>query len=130
MDDKTETEGAQYRVKELSLIGNELVNEGTIIGAGTKHGFDGLPGGNLEPLNAAAEAKFVEAKKAAEKASAILESAYGGQTGKTDPAALSAMIVTAVQAANASLVAENADLKSRLEAIETRQADKVEASLG
>jgi hypothetical protein len=130
MGDTTETEGAQYRVKELSLIGNELVSEGTVIGAGTKHGFDGLPGGNLEPLNAAAEAKFAEAKKATDAASAILEATYGDKTGKTDTVALSAMIVAAVQAGNADLAAENADLKARLEAIEKRQADKGEVSLG
>jgi hypothetical protein len=116
---KVET-GAQYKVKELSLIGNETLPEGTVIGAGTKYPFDGLPGGNLEPLNDAAEAKFEEAKAASAAATKRMNDLYGDKTGVPDIAAFSAAIAAAVLGAQSSLAAENADLKARLEALEAK----------
>ena len=44
----------KYRVKELSLIGNELFQ------AGAEVDYDGLPAENLEPLDAEGEAKYQE----------------------------------------------------------------------
>jgi hypothetical protein len=123
-------EGAQYRVKELSLIGNETLIEGTLIGAGTKYPFDGLPGGNLEPMNAAAEAKFIEAKAATKAASAVLESTYGDKTGGTDVAALNALIVAAVKTAQADQLAENEELKARLVELEARLNQKPATAAG
>lgn len=44
----------KYRVKELSLIGNELHEAGAIVE------YDGLPAENLEPLCEAGRAKYRE----------------------------------------------------------------------
>ena len=44
----------QYKVKELSLIGNELFQAGAIVD------YDGLPAENLEPLDDEGRAKYQE----------------------------------------------------------------------
>lgn len=44
----------QYKVKELSLIGNELHQAGATVE------YDGLPAENLEPLDDAGRAKYQE----------------------------------------------------------------------
>ena len=49
---------AKYRVKEKSFIGNVLVE------AGAEIEFDGIPHGNLEPLDAPAKKAVTGAKDA------------------------------------------------------------------
>ena len=44
----------QYRVKELSLIGNELFQAGAVVE------YDGLPAENLEPMDDEGRAKYQE----------------------------------------------------------------------
>lgn len=51
---------ARYKVLEPSLIGNEILDEGTEIGSGTAYPFEGLPGPNLEPLDDEGKGKALE----------------------------------------------------------------------
>lgn len=44
----------QYKVKELSLVGNELFQAGAIVD------YDGLPAENLEPIDDEGRAKYQE----------------------------------------------------------------------
>lgn len=106
------TEKPRYRVKELSLVGQGLVQPGTEIE------IDDLPGDNWEPLNDAARARFAEAAKGEAARVALLEKTYGnkGLGGELSADALAKAIVTAVNEANASLREEIAALRAQLEA--------------
>lgn len=78
----------KYRVKEKSLIGNELFEEGAIVD------YDGLPAENLEPQCEEGEAKYQEylasnAARVAAMKSQFNESAVG------DPAAFAKAMATA-----------------------------------
>jgi hypothetical protein len=110
MADIDTDERPRYRVLELSLIGNELIEEGKEI-----DNYDGYPSGNLEPLNDAAKAKaagLVEINKqrirdiqAANPFSATL-----------DPEALGKAISQGIADAMQAQAAEQADLNARLAA--------------
>ncbi len=63
---------AKYRVKEKSFIGNALVE------AGAEIEFEGLPSGNLEPLDAAAKKAVTGARTADTESLARQQEAAAG----------------------------------------------------
>ena len=103
---------ARYRIKETSLIGNEVLQpldkagNPTEIGAGTSYAFDGYPGGNLEPLNDEAHQAFELAAVADSARLAKLNAAYGDKTGIPDPAVFAAAVQAAVREEMAKAKAE------------------------
>ena len=75
----------KYRVKELSLIGNELFQ------AGAEVEYDGLPAENLEPLDDAGRAKYQEYLDSnAERVKNMI--AQNQTSGVGDPAAFAAAL--------------------------------------
>jgi hypothetical protein len=92
----------KYRVKELSLVGNELFQ------AGAEVEYDGLPAENLEPLCDEGRAKYQEYldSNAARVEKMIKENQAGGVG---DPAAFAAALAAMVTGAvTQALAAEKA----------------------
>lgn len=86
----------KYRVLEKSLIGNSIFE------AGAEVDYDGLPSGNLEPLDDAGRAKAAEAMAASRAGIDQLIRDYQPPTG-IDPEKFAASIARAV----AEAIADN-----------------------
>lgn len=71
----------KYRVKELSLVGNELHQPGAVVE------YDGLPAENLEPLDDEGRAKYQEYLKSNAERLENQERQYGTASAVGDPAA-------------------------------------------
>jgi hypothetical protein len=100
----------RYRVRELSLIGNALVNEGTEI-----NDYDGYPSGNLEPLNDAAKAKAAELVEINKQRIRDIQAA-NPFSATLDPEALGKAISQGIADAMAQQAVEQADQQARLAA--------------
>lgn len=88
----------RYRVLEKSLIGNQIFEPGTEVD------YDGLPSGNLEPLDDAGRAKALEAVAASKASLDKMIQDYQPPTG-IDPEKFAASIAKAVSMA----IKDNAD---------------------
>lgn len=101
----------KYRVLELSLIGQALVQPGAEI-----DNYDGLPGGNLLPLNDAAKAKFAEVEALEPARVAAMEKTYGDKNPFSNAEAFAKAIADAIQLANADLRRDMEELRAQLAA--------------
>ena len=117
-------EAPKYRVKELSLIGNELFQPGAVVDT-----YTGLPSGNLEPLNAAAEARFKDAADAEGARVAALEKQYGDKSVLGSPEAFAAAVAKAVAEGMKEQKEATEALQAKLAELEARFT-KTEESLG
>jgi hypothetical protein len=129
---------AKYRVLEKSLVGNILVGPGSgmgnrpdilEIGAGTEVAYEGFPGGNLAPLNEAAEQAF-ELATQADKArlAALAVHAQIGAPQVNITADVAAQIAKAAQEAYAQGVADaKAALALQAEQTPAEQAEQTPA---
>ena len=80
----------KYRVKELSLIGNELFQ------AGAEVEYDGLPAENLEPLCDAGRAKYQEYLDSNQARTQAMNAQYREST-VGDPSAFAAAVTSAIK---------------------------------
>jgi len=110
MADIDTDERPRYRVLELSLIGNELIEEGKEI-----DNYDGYPSGNLEPLNDAAKAKAAELVEINKQRIRDIQAA-NPFSATLDPEALGKAISQGIADAMQAQAAEQADLNARLAA--------------
>lgn len=115
----------QFRVKELSLMGNELVQPGTVVE------WDpakfGLPADNLEPLDEAAEALCAE-YEASNTARIKAMAAANSESAVGDPDKFAAAVAASIQALVASGQLQLAPArKSRTASAEAADAEPASA---
>lgn len=88
----------KYRVKEKSLIGNEIHEAGAVVE------YDGLPAENLEPMDAEGEAKYQEYLASNKQRVQDMKATFT-ETAVGDPAAFAKLLADAIASGVAQALA-------------------------
>jgi hypothetical protein len=115
-------EPVQYRVKEASLIGNEIFQPGAIVS------YDGLPSENLEPLCDIGRARFAEYQES-NRARVTRMIEMNKESGVGDPAQFAAQFQKALKESNDEHERRMAELQKTLVEAQARAAEQMGAAV-